>query len=207
MIRNTIMHALRETVSYPVHSLPINFIYEHPSVTALASFVHQWATTGGISESGRDSERTLKVAEMEQLLGQFTQSLNERTSGTQKDAFGNGFGSAPSEEVVIITGTSGYLGSFLLEQTIRDSRVRKVYALNRQQSASSLTVIDRQRDTFRSLGIDPSLLDDDKVEFVTADYPRDRLGLSAEKYEELRNTATTVIHNGMQRAFPSMHWC
>lgn len=199
MIRNTIMHALRETVRHPVHSLPINFIYEHPSVAALASFVHQWSTTGGVSGSGRESEQALKVAEMEQLLNHFTHYLNERSPGIQKRAFDNNLnsGCTPSaDEVVVITGTTGYLGSFLLEQTIRDGRVRKIYALNRDSSTSGVTVVDRQRDAFRSLSIDPVLLDDPKIDFVAADYPSERLGLTADKYEEICASATTIIHNG-----------
>ena len=178
MIRNAIMHALRETVKHPVHSLPINFIYEHPSIAALASFVYQWATTGSASETGRDSERALKVAEMEQLLGHFTRVLNERFPDIQQAPPINGFGHAPGEEVVVITGTTGYLGSFLLEQTIRDPRVRKVFALNRYSSASGVAIIERQRDAFRSMSIDPALLNDPKVEFLAADYPRQRLGLA-----------------------------
>ncbi|KZV64362.1 acetyl-CoA synthetase-like protein [Peniophora sp. CONT] len=199
MVRNTIMHALRETVKQPVHSLPINFIYEHPTVAALASFVYHWALTGGESGSRPNSEKALKVAEMEQLLEQFTQYLNERSP--QKDASANGYHSSPNEEVVVITGTTGYLGSFLLEQTIRDPRVRKVYALNRYSSASGVTLVDRQRDAFRSLGIDPVLLDNSKVEFVAADYPRERLGLVADKYEEIRASATTIIHNAWRVDF------
>ncbi|VDB85562.1 unnamed protein product [Peniophora sp. CBMAI 1063] len=201
MIRNAIMHALRETVKHPVHSLPINFIYDHPSVTALTSFVHQWTITGDTSGHKRASERPLKVMEMEQVLEQFTHLLTERFSGIQKTVFAHASGDAPNEEVIVITGTSGYLGSFLLEQTIRDPRVRKVYALNRHSSASGATIVDRQRDMFLSVGIDPSLLDSAKVDFVMADYPRDRLGLSAEKYEEIRDSATSIIHNAWRVDF------
>jgi nucleoside-diphosphate-sugar epimerase len=48
----------------------------------------------------------------------------------------------------VITGTTGGLGSHLLERFLRDPKVERVYALNRSPAGRSLA--DKQREAFES---------------------------------------------------------
>ena len=95
------------------------------------------------------------------------------------------------DEVVLITGSTGRLGSFLLEKLLCDKRVRKVFALNRGSPTSDKTLLDRQREMFKTLEINMSLLTSSKVEYLVADYAKPLLGLSEEKYDEVSWMTTT----------------
>jgi len=102
----------------------------------------------------------------------------------------------PSHDVVIVTGTTGTIGSNVLVQLVADPKVRKVYGLNREGS----TPLDaRQRIALRDRGLDPSVVDSPKVVLLEGTVSQPKLGLADDLYEELRTSTTHVIHIGRFR--------
>jgi thioester reductase-like protein len=94
----------------------------------------------------------------------------------------------PSKQHVILTGSTGSLGSHILEQLLQNPEVEKVYCLNRSDSAES-----RQKESFSKYH-DPNA-DLCKAEFLKTDFSVDRFGLSDAAYERLLSTATSFIHS------------
>ncbi|KAG8734879.1 hypothetical protein FRC10_011339 [Ceratobasidium sp. 414] len=98
---------------------------------------------------------------------------------------------SPQKERVVVTGTTGALGSYLLAQLLESETVEKVWALNR----GSKGMEERQRASFEDKGLDIGLLKSEKLVLTQANLEDGKLGLEVELFEEIRSTATSVIHN------------
>lgn len=86
----------------------------------------------------------------------------------------------PEQEVVLVTGTTGGLGSSLLVTLTQSPNVTRVYALNRK---ASTPLHERQKAILDERGYDAqSILSSPKVVLLESDMEQDRLGLSAELY-------------------------
>lgn len=99
---------------------------------------------------------------------------------------------APVEETIVITGTSGSVGSSVLVECLKSTNVKRVYALNRPSADPSKV----QKEAFASRGFDPSLAGSPKLALLSADLASNDLGVGELLLEELRTTVTHIIHAG-----------
>ncbi|PWY82419.1 NRPS-like enzyme [Aspergillus eucalypticola CBS 122712] len=96
-----------------------------------------------------------------------------------------------SGKTVLLTGSTGELGSYLLEELLQDPTVAQVYCLNRSADAES-----RQLARFREKRLaDGWLVDTSRVKFLLADLSQERLGLTGDEYSYLRERVDIVFHN------------
>ncbi|CAE6440754.1 unnamed protein product [Rhizoctonia solani] len=102
------------------------------------------------------------------------------------------------KERVVVTGTTGGLGSHLLAQLLESDRVEKVWAMNRKSTKGNR---ERETSSFEDKLLDLSLLKSEKLVFVDTDLEDPKLGLRNEMYDEIRNEATIIIHNAWQVNF------
>lgn len=93
-------------------------------------------------------------------------------------------------QTVILTGSTGMLGSYLLDFMGHDSRVSKIVCLNRAADGGRAQEIK----AFADRGLDSSCLET-KVEFFHADLSQAKLGLSDEVYARLQAETDRIIHN------------
>ena len=89
---------------------------------------------------------------------------------------------------VILTGSTGSLGTRILSELQSLPELRKIYCLNRSGKAK-----ETQKTTLRNCGLSP--LDDDRVTFIEASFESPRLGLSEETLKLLEEETTLIIHN------------
>lgn len=92
------------------------------------------------------------------------------------------------KEYVVLTGTTGAIGSYLLDALCKNNRVAKVWCLNRSSTGDAAS---RQIEIAKSRGL--SLDWKDKVRFVQMDLASEALGLAQTELEEIRDQATTII--------------
>ncbi|KAH7166363.1 male sterility protein-domain-containing protein [Dactylonectria macrodidyma] len=90
---------------------------------------------------------------------------------------------------VILTGSTGSLGSYLLDSLTNLSHVRKVYCLNRAEDGHA-----RQKEVNSTRGL-ATHWGNSRVEFLRVDLSQLGFGLSREKYCELLRETTHIIHN------------
>lgn len=93
-------------------------------------------------------------------------------------------------QVVILTGSTGMLGSYLLDFLGRNPRVAKIVCLNRAADGGRAQQVKALADR----GLDVGILDT-KAEFHHADLSRPDLGLAADVYARLQAEADRVVHN------------
>ncbi|KAI1751133.1 hypothetical protein F4782DRAFT_205813 [Xylaria castorea] len=92
-------------------------------------------------------------------------------------------------DTVVVTGTTGSLGTYLLDTLIRNPAVKRVYCFNRSADAE-----ERQRAGFKTKGL-TEIWPAKKVQFLTADLSKPDFGLGQGKYDVLLKGVTKIIHN------------
>ncbi|KAL7941402.1 NRPS-like enzyme [Trichoderma barbatum] len=154
-------------------------IYSNPSVDRLAGYLYQSvAQSDGQHVAG--DYHAQQITEMQAMISKYTRGLPERNASQTNPN--------DLDQTIILTGTTGSLGSYLLDQLISSPRVSKIYALNRGDDGG----LSRQKivSASRSLSLDFS-----KVEFIGADLSKPNFGLEAVQYAELLTSVDRILHS------------
>ncbi|KAG6815733.1 hypothetical protein H0H87_011868 [Tephrocybe sp. NHM501043] len=94
--------------------------------------------------------------------------------------------------VVLLTGSTGHLGSQILAEILMDDRISTVYAFNRANT-SAATLIGRHVERFKDIGIDEALLNDEKLVLITGNPVRSDLGIKPELYAKASLPVTSLM--------------
>ncbi|KAI0011898.1 hypothetical protein F4779DRAFT_635496 [Xylariaceae sp. FL0662B] len=98
-----------------------------------------------------------------------------------------------SGKVIILTGSTGSVGSYILSSLLAIKDVRRIYCLNRSSDAR-----EKQRVSFQARSLPPLPEGEERVVFIQSTLSEAKLGLPDDKYRTLIREATAIIHN----AFP-----
>lgn len=155
-------------------------IYSHPTVDQLADYIFDRTTARTLPNGSSDghSSPDFTTQPIQALLDGLTDSLR-RSSGLWP---------LPSTQsmTVILTGSTGSLGSYLLNALCRAENVARVICLNRSvDAAKKQAILAQQR------GIGP--IDEARVEFLQADLSLPELGLQSPIYTRLLQSTTHII--------------
>ena len=89
------------------------------------------------------------------------------------------------DHVVVLTGSTGGLGSYLLASLLQREDVSVVYAFNRPSRGAAFSIQRRQKSSFEDRGLDATLLQSEKLVYVETDTSHDDLGLDRELYQKV----------------------
>jgi len=150
-------------------------IYGNPTPRKLGRYLYS------LVSSGQNEERKLEheANAMQALLDKYTRDLPPMTTGKPPPE--------NNHQTILLTGSTGALGSYLLDYMCRCPNVKRVICLNRAEN-------DRERQTEVSSvrGLSTNF---DKVDFLRADMGRSDLGLRAKDYDRIRDSVDCIIHN------------
>ena len=194
-IRNSLLQALRETpqLSQAVdwRTIPHNFVYTHPSILSLGDFVVSLCLIEGNDRTVKEAEGESKIRQMESLVSKYTANLpKHQPSKTANSAIWM----QEAGEVILLTGTTGRLGCYLLAQLITTPSVTYIFALNRPSSRSGLR--ERQRDAFVEWGLDLELLSSPKLQLLEMNMGQPFLGLKQLVFEKVGFFCIWKTRNG-----------
>ncbi|KAJ7153563.1 hypothetical protein C8R43DRAFT_885444 [Mycena crocata] len=189
-IRNSILHALRNSKQVDIRLVPNNFVYSRPTLRLLAEMFTD-LVSGAPSQPSDISRRADAMQEM----------VHKHTEGFSQH---RATGEHPKTEVILVTGTTGALGSQIIAQLLALPEISTVYALNRRGKS----IQDRQRTSFSTNGIDVQLLESPKLKLLEGNLNESAFGLVEEDFRAIKDNVTTIIHNAWQVNFnmslPSM---
>ncbi|KAF8889051.1 hypothetical protein BD779DRAFT_1469959 [Infundibulicybe gibba] len=212
-IRNTIIHGLWTMAENTRAKVSTTFVYEHPTIKSLTSYTFSLARYGtNLCSSMMD------IPSIRSFLAPYTIGFAHHKPGTIVDVESpkkgllrqfisslSGFSKSPPMtsrpfDIILVTGTTGALGSAVLAKLVADKSVVKVYALNRP-SKSGRDILRRHEDALRMRGYDPRIASSPKVVFVEGDLTRTGLGVGHVILEEactlailMRRTITHIVH-------------
>lgn len=170
----------------PPHLISPKIVYSNPTAAKLANALHQ--LTGHSAEASEKLEGQ-RIKKMEEMLAKY--------SGDLPKASANGVhvGKDDDKLVVVLTGSTGSLGSYLLDALLASDRVAKTICLNRGAHSE-----DKQKKSNASRGL-VTEWGSDKVQFLKTDLGKPRLGLNTDDYDLLVKEASFIIHNQWQVDF------
>jgi acyl carrier protein len=132
-------------------SIPPSVIYSNPSITLLITKIFQDAP------ADVEQDHTVKL---QQMLQQYEQQIDRLTL---KPVETSTEPNLPTRKTVVLTGSTGTVGSFVLAQLLDDPEVTHIYCLNRSTDSESL---QKTRNLKRGVHTTP---DPKRVTFLTVD--------------------------------------
>ncbi|KAF4122906.1 Acyl-CoA synthetase (AMP-forming)/AMP-acid ligase II [Geosmithia morbida] len=154
-------------------------LYANPTLAALTAAIQNMLKG---EDAGRKDGRERAL----ELLEDFTADL-PLSGRAQKSKPENAL-------VVLLTGSTGSLGSYILDTLIKDKRVARIYCLNRGPGSAK-----RQKNAL--IERDLQTADLSKAEFLDANLAQPYFGLSRGVYRRLLGEVTNIIHNAWKLDF------
>ncbi|KAK0458897.1 uncharacterized protein EV420DRAFT_1269857 [Desarmillaria tabescens] len=185
-IQNTLLQAIRATADHR-QTTGVPFVYKYPTIGQLSQYIQSLALGKSIGVGISPLES------IESMVDKYTDELLERRHPTLTT-------SGPQSIVVLLTGSTGSLGSYLLAELIKDSSISRIYAINRLCGGVD-TLWQKQRQAFMERGIDTALLKSSKIFLLEGDLSSTCLGLPELSYRELLRSVTHIIHNAWRVDF------
>ncbi|KAJ7464987.1 hypothetical protein B0H11DRAFT_2050421 [Mycena galericulata] len=180
-IRNCLLGALRDFAQLDTRRDTRNFVYEYPTISGLADFI--FGLMSGKHED--DASVEAKTIAMHEMVAQYIQDLPTHTGERPLPS--------TSAKVVLVTGTTGELGCYLLSLLLADDNVVQVYSINRS-SPQAAVLRDRQARALVERGLDSSALDSPKLSLLEGDLSRPGFDLPGSVYQQMQQTVTHIIH-------------
>ncbi|KAJ7618755.1 male sterility protein-domain-containing protein [Roridomyces roridus] len=184
-IRNSPLHGLATLKAVDINVISHEFVYSHPTIRRLAEYI-----TALASGSSSAPDQSCSTSDMEAMAMKYTQDFPQPVAAAAHASL--------TGEAILVTGTTGALGSHILAHLLSLPEVSVVYALNR--AGTNLEV--RQRGAFEMYGLDVELLRSAKLCLLEGN-PADTtdFGLTLDTFNELKERVTCIIHNAWQVDF------
>ncbi|KIJ62360.1 hypothetical protein HYDPIDRAFT_114897 [Hydnomerulius pinastri MD-312] len=197
-LRNQLLGALRKSEEANVRSaasrIPQNLVFESPTIKLLAARISSLVTQDA-SGQPEDFMRQRTTA-INAMIEKYSVGLKGSDNGVNIEGQ---IGDEAAPTTVLLTGSTGGLGSFLLVQLLESPKVERVYALNRPSSTTSIQ--QRQRSAFLDKGLPLDILESSKLTYVEAEASQANCGLPPSLYETIRDSVTVIIHNAWRLDF------
>ncbi|KAI7233997.1 hypothetical protein KC330_g5057 [Hortaea werneckii] len=153
-----------------LQSLKATDIYQNASLRTLVRHLE-----------GGNKDMAPETKKMQALFEHYTLGMggNVRCKSTSEPAVGR---------TVLLTGSSGSLGSQVLDCLIRDTEIAKIVCLTRTQGACQKQLdLMRQKGLSTEFGCKP-------LQFLDVDFAQPKLGLPLEPFSSLLDEVTEIIH-------------
>ncbi|KAJ7236073.1 acetyl-CoA synthetase-like protein [Mycena haematopus] len=182
-LRHRIVGALKNSdaqATSAAQKITQNFVYAHPTIEGLANAIA--AVVRGDANGGLNNAK----AAVEKMIAKYSVGFETPLGFHEKN------GNSSTGHVVLLTGSTGGLGSHILEILLSLPAIERVYAFNRP---GRIPVSERQREAFVDRGLDITLLASEKLMYLEGDTTKEDLGLPLHIWTTLRDTTTVIIHN------------
>lgn len=177
-----LVRKLRQSLVMPI--IALSTVYTNPTILTLTAAILHLLDQHQTSKASREQARTNGRNDM---IQDYKTLIDERLRPKSNVEF-----SVPQkqeQEIVILTGSTGTLGSYILDALLRDPIIAHIYCLNRATDGLS---IQMKKNQVLRLQHPPS---DERISFWTVDLSQKGFKLTEAQYDELDSKATLVIHN------------
>ena len=161
-------------------------IYTNPTITLLAKVAAALASNDQVV---RSSDTKAQHDLMDSFLMQYQEKINANKAArhvTDDDKMNED----TNARVVLLAGSTGALGAYILNSLLQTPSIMHIYCLNRSPNSDT---VQSTRNKARQL---PASFPASRVTFLTADLTiNGTLGLSKETFTTLQSQVTHIIHN------------
>lgn len=147
-------------------------MYQNSSISALARFFLGLTSSSCVEPEGS------KIEEMLDLITKYGEEFVQH----------EGHIMPPEGHVVLLTGSTGAIGSNVLAELIQCTQVTKIFALNR---SGTTALEDRQKEALTSRGFSDETSKSTKIVLIEADLAQPSFGLTETLIKEVRIPSPT----------------
>ncbi|OLN81296.1 Iterative polyketide synthase CazM 10 [Colletotrichum chlorophyti] len=155
-------------------------MYAHASPRQLAAHILQAAAGGGTPQGADADSRNIKA--MEKLYERLTRDLIRAKPGRPEPL--------RDQQTVILTGSTGNMGCYLLDEMIRNPRIKKIVCFNRSPDGGA----GKQAKAMDERGLQQPG-ESGKVEFFHTNLAQPNMGLSQQVMSRLLKEVDRIVHN------------
>ena len=160
-------------------------IYSNPNITALSAAIEQRHL--GCPQVLEKPDHVQTMHQLYSKMSSDRASRNPHVSRIPTQL------KSPQPKVVLLTGSTGSLGTYILHKLIQTPEVIRVHCLNRYPSA-----LPRQLASLRSQNL---AFDPDKTHLISCNLAGSQFDLSDDLYSLLSENVTHIIHNAWEVNF------
>jgi thioester reductase-like protein len=161
-------------LAFDVELIKPSTIYGNPTPRRLAAYILSSAS------SAEDGDARV-ITSMQKLLDKYSQNFAKGTTTAKIPRSGD-------SQTVVLTGSTGTFGCYLLNDILQDPNVARVICLNRSEGGGR----QRQPNLMASRGLNTDLAP--KADFYRIDITRPDLGLAPPALEIILESADHIIH-------------
>jgi len=182
------LHAIRSSRNQAeIHQIPLNFVYKHPSIQKLGDYFWRvLSATPDVSEQDRANQIERRCLEMESLVTKYAASIPmpqwQVLPGSRR------------EETILLTGSTGRFGCYILGQLAERDDIVKIYALNRS-NALNISPEARQTEAMKTWGLSLNSDAVDKIVFLEYDPSEEKLGLTEDDHSMVKRFSCDILCN------------
>lgn len=177
---------LKHTFEAP--ELEITTLYTNPSVNSLTEAIVRLSSLHESSKSSSSQSRQQAVNDSLVEYKTILDGIAHRDDIRQPDGVNGTNSISTKTKVVILTGSTGALGSYILHTLLSSNSVSHIFCLNRVAGKES------QIKRSQAHGL-PTEFPEDRVTFLNADLSQEHFGLEPELFTRIKASATDIIHN------------
>lgn len=170
------------TIPASLSRLSTRTIYTNPSINRLSEWITR-TVDNRLKEDGVDLT-TDRKAEIIAMIENYTKSLPRKAPRALSDV-------RLADTNVVLTGSTGSLGSHLLQRLVEDRNFSAIYCFDRSANARQ-----QHEKSFAERNVSPDKLA--KVNFVQVDFALNQFGLSTKQYADLSEKVDLIIHNAWE---------
>lgn len=184
-------HGISDAV---LNKVDYTLLYTSPTISQLAERLLSLILPSGSDDGPEDRGSTRSgVDDVHDLLAKYTAMIPEILQRNNNNALPKDKDKDKQKHTIVLTGSRGSLGSYILSELLARPDVAKIYCLNRR----AVSAADQHHiASFKARGLpdlEPQL---DRVVFLQTNLAAPNLGLGeGEKYAALAAEATAIIHN------------
>lgn len=166
----------------PIERVTAKNVYSNPTLRKLTGEIHRNVASRAPSKASRSSAEVDGVERMQKLFFKAIKDIPIQSRHILQ-------GRSTDKMCIALTGSTGYIGSYIFNSMLSNPKVHKLYCLNRFQNAE-----ERQRAGQAAKALctewSPS-----RVEFLTCKLSDECFGLSSEHYDIMLQNVTHIVHN------------
>ena len=157
-------------------------VYSYPTMEKLSAEIHRITiaqASNNVNQSLRDSA---SIGEMQKLLFKASKDIPIKSQRNLKKR-------SADQICVLLTGSTGHIGSYIFNAILSNPKIKKIYCLNRFSNAE-----ERQRagQAAKVLCTEWNL---PRVQFLTSALSEECFGLDAQHYDDMLQNVTHIVHN------------
>jgi thioester reductase-like protein len=178
-----LLRASLKSLDYDAQATQIvpRVIYNHPTASRLALYILSLIRNEGDMNGKVEDQESGEIQAMKTLYVRYTKDFSRGRSNRPD--------SCHTDQTILLTGSTGTLGSYILDQLIKEPAVRKVICLNRASDGGA----KQQAEAVEQRGLKPDYLS--KAEFHQFDVSQPDLGVSEPIYTQILAEVDRIIHN------------